>query len=228
MVELDLAKRAEQYLQALHTVGFDLVAPEDYTLIEPMVRATGRATQTPMLSISRNDFTHGDAFWLFLTLSDGTIVGGCAARFYNLRGEEFESYLRRTSQSQYDRDRDPILSVAPPVARDIGGRLVYLGELEIHPEYRGRAKVLKSYFRMLQALAAMKWDFDWMYAFVPNDHVKLTDVYGFTWKMPRAITWREPVPQGRRNDHWMVAISRRHFDHVWSCADYKSLECTRV
>lgn len=219
MIELELTKRAGRYLQALQTLGFDLDAPDDFTKIELMVQATGRTMQTPMLSISRNDFTRGDAFWLFLTLSGSGVVGGCAARFYDLRGEEFEAYLRRTSRWQYDRDRDPILSVAPPVAREIGGRLVYLGELEIHPHYRGRTKVLKSYFRTLQALAAMKWEFDWMYAFVPDDHVKLTDAYGFTWKMPRAITWREPMPQGRRNDHWMVAISRRHFEHIWSCVD---------
>ena len=217
MIELELTKQAGRYLQALQTAGFDLIAPDDYSQIESLVLATGRKAQTPMLSVSRNDFTRGDAFWLFLSLSGGGVVGGCAARFYDLRGEEFEAYLRRTSRWQYDRETDPILSVAPPVAREIGGRLVYLGELEIHPEHRGKAKVLKSYFRMLQALAAMKWDFDWMYAFVPDDHVKLTDAYGFTWKMPRAITWRDPEPQGRRNDHWMVAISRRHFDHVWSC-----------
>ena len=69
--------------------------------------------------------------------------------------------------------------------------------------------------RMLQAMSALKWPhFEAMYAFIPANHVKLTDGYDFSWKIPAAITWKEPVPQGRLNDHW--AVDRVDFEHIWS------------
>lgn len=215
MIELDVAKRAGPFLFNLQEAGFDLVAPDNFAAIEPMVRAMGNSGQAPMLSVTRNDFTRGDAFFLFLT-EGSTYVGSVAARFLDLRDEDFGSFLRRTSKAQYDRELDPIVSIAPPVRREISGKLIFLGELKVLAEHREKRDVLVSFMRMSQALAAMKWpDFDWIYAFIPQDHMDMTDDYGFTWKMPRAITWRDPVPEGRSNDHWLVAVPRPHFTHLW-------------
>lgn len=215
LIELNVIRRAAPHLAALDQAGLDLYAPEDFSEVAELVAQTGRATQTPMLSVSRNDFTLGTAFWVFL-MQQGASVGGAAARLIDLRGESFENYLRRTSTEQYGRARDPIAAVAPPVSDELRGRLVYIGELQLARNHRGNIGVLTAYARMIVALAAMKWpDFDWMYAFIPKEHVKIAGLYGFTWYMPEAITWAEPVPQGRRNDHWMIALPKAHFAHVW-------------
>lgn len=217
LVELEIVRRAAPHLAVLESEGFQVYAPTDFTEIAGLVEQTGRVQQTPMMSISRNDFTLGTAFWLFLMV-DGKCVGGCAAHFIDLRDEPFEQYLRRTSKEQYGRKEDPIDTIARPVSQEIGGRLIYLGELEIHPKYRGKLKTLSAFMRLLQSISVMKWpEFDWMYAFIPFDHVKLTGRYGFTWQMPYAIRWHHPEPPGRLNSHWLVALPKSHFVQLWSC-----------
>lgn len=216
LVDLEILKRSSEHLQALQSEGYEVSAPRDYSLITNAVAKTGRKQQTPMLSLARNDFTRGDAFWLFLE-KDGEPVAGCAAKFCDLKGEAFDAYLRRTSQAQYQRSTDPIVHVAKPVVDKLCGSLIYIGELEFSPEHRGKPKVLYAFLRLLQALAALKWpDFHAMYAILPNNHIKFSDGYGFNWKIPAAITWQEPIPAGRLNDHWIVAIDRLDFDHCWS------------
>lgn len=216
LIELEIVRRAAPHLSSLQADGFEIYAPRDFTEIQELVRQTGREKQTPMMSIARNDFTLGSAFWLFLMV-DGKCVGGCAAHMIDLRDESFEHYLRRTSKEQYQCEEDPIESVAAPVAKEIKGRVVYIGELELKSEYRGRLRSLTAFTRVMQALIAVKWpDFDWMYAFVPLDHSKLTGLYGFTWQMPYAIRWKKPAPEGRLDSHWLIGLPKSHFDHVWS------------
>lgn len=216
LIELEIMRRAAPHLSTLEADGFQIFAPKDFTQIQDLVRQTGRGQQTPMMSIARNDFTLGNAFWLFLMV-DGKCVGGCAAHMIDLREESFDNYLRRTSKEQYQRDEDPIDTIAEPVGQEIRGRVVYIGELELHPEFRGRLRALTAYTKVMQALIAVKWpDFDWMMAFVPLDHSKLTGLYGFTWQMPYAIHWKKPAPEGRLDSHWLIGLPKSHFNHVWS------------
>lgn len=216
LLELEIVRRAAPHMNALESEGFQVYSPTDFSEVAELVQQTGRARQTPMMSISRNDFTLGTAFWLFLKV-DGVCVGGCAAHFIDLRDEPFEQYLRRTSQEQYGRTEDPIANIARPVSQEIRGRLVYIGELEIHPKYRGKLKTVSSFMRLLQSISVMKWpDFDWMYAFIPFHHIKLAALYGFTWQMPYAIRWHDPEPPGRLSNHWMVATPKSHFVQLWS------------
>ena len=217
LIELEIMRRAAPHLNTLEADGFQIFAPKDFTQIQDLVRQTGRGQQTPMMSIARNDFTLGNAFWLFLMV-DGKCVGGCAAHMIDLRDESFEHYLRRTSKEQYNCEEDPIDQVARPVAQEINGRVVYIGELELHPRYRGKIGALSAFIRVMQALIAVKWpDFDWMFAFIPFDHVKLTGKYGFTWQMPYAVRWKKPAPEGRLDSHWIIGLPRAHFDQLWSC-----------
>ena len=212
-LRMRVSRAAQQHLRNLTDHGFDVFSPEDFRSVPKMVAETGRPAQTPMLSIDRNDFVRSDAFWLFL-MRDGVAVGGCAARRYDLAGESLESYLRRTSKNQYMREEDPIISVAKPLRR-ITGRLIYLGELQLHKSVRGNVSVLSSFFHMAQALAALEWEFDWIYAFVPLAHRRLVADYGFNFYIKNAITWHDPPPPGRLNDHVLVAIDIESFSHLW-------------
>ncbi len=189
---------------------------EDFSLVEELFPSTGRNTQTPMMAVSRQDFSRAEAFWLFLT-KEGVVVGGMGVKFVDLGGECIESYLRRTSRHQYGRSKDPIASVAAPVRDELAGKLIYFGELEFAENSRGHPEVLRSFTRLAQILAAVHWpSFDWMYAFIPDEHFRLAREYGFTWYCPNAITWTDPPPQGRLDSHWIMAASKSHFAHLLS------------
>lgn len=214
MIELDVTRRAHEYLGALAAQGYDVTIPEDYQDIPALVLRTGRPQQNPMHALSRNDFAKDDAFWLFLT-KEGRVVAGCAAVRYDLRSDDFEGFLRRTSAQQYGR-HDPIERVAPPVLERLRGELIYVGEMQVHPEFRGNLPVLRAYAGMMLSLSALKWPFDFMYAFVPTQHRRLIEVYGFNWWVEQAISWRAPAPPGRLSSHILCGISAKDFAHHWS------------
>lgn len=214
MIELDVTRRAHEYLGALTAQGYDVTVPEDYREIPALVLRTGRPFQNPMHAVSRNDFGKDDAFWLFLT-KDGQAVAGCAAVFYDLRHDDFADFLRRTSAQQYQR-HDPIERIAPPVLERLRGRLIYVGEMQVHQDFRGNLPVLRAYARMMLSLCALKWSFDFIYAFVPTQHRRLIELYGFNWWVERAIEWRPPEPAGRLSSHILCGISAGDFGHHWS------------
>ena len=64
LIELEIMRRAAPHLNTLEADGFKIFAPKDFTQIQELVKQTGREQQTPMLSMARNDFTLGSAFWL--------------------------------------------------------------------------------------------------------------------------------------------------------------------
>jgi len=214
MKELDITRRAQEYLAALTSRGYDVMVPDSYSDIPSLVLQTGRTRQNPMHSISRNDFTKEDAFWLFLKQSD-RVIGGCAAVYYDLRQDDFGDFLKRTSEQQYERHA-PIKSISDTVVARLKGRLIYTGELQLHTDFKGNISVLQCYFRMLLALSALKWEFDHIYAFVAQEHRRLIDVYGFNWWLDQPIQWRGDPPPGRLNSHLVCGISRNDFLHQWS------------
>lgn len=216
LIELEIAKRSAPLLRLLQDKGYDILAPRDFASIHALVAQTGRPSQSPMLSLARNDFSQGDAFWLFL-MQDGVSVGGCAARYFDLKSESLDAYLRRTSQQQYQCANDPIGRIAAPVGREMGGKMIYMGELQLRDTHRGNFAVVGAFVRLLQAISAIKWpEFDWMYALIPHEHRRIIPHYGYNLQIPQAITWREPVPAGRKNSHILAALKRSHFDHIWS------------
>lgn len=219
MIQNDLVIQSAALLERLNGLGFDILAEDDFEVIQSKVANTGKENQSPMFSLTRNDFTRGTAFWAFL-MKDGKEVGGVAARYYDLRGESLESYLHRTSNAQYGGGDRAIESIAAPVSDNLGGRLIYIGELYISKEARGNLKVLSAFIRLSVVLAAMTWqDFDWVYAFIPKEQARLADAYGFTYRLPKAITWKPPEPQGRLNSHIMIAINSADYLHLLSSGE---------
>ena len=219
MIQNDLVIQSAALLERLNGLGFDILAEDDFEVIQEKVNNTGKEWQSPMFSLMRNDFTRGTAFWAFL-MKDGVEVGGVALRYYDLRGESLESYLHRTSNAQYGGGDPVIESIAKPVSENIGGRLVYIGELYVAKEARGNIKVLRAFIRLSVVLAAMSWqNFDWVYAFIPKEHARLADAYGFTYRLPKAITWKQPEPKGRLDSHILIAMSNADFSHLLSSGE---------
>lgn len=221
--QLNVLARCATYFALLQGLGYEVNSPRDFNSINRMVAQTGRKKQTPMMSISRNDFAQGDAFWLFL-LKDGVAVACASARQVNLGDERADSYLRRTFSAQYENENQ-IGKIALPVSEELTGRLIYFGELEFHPDHRKQPGVLSAFVRILQAEAFSFWpNFDTIFAFVPKEHVRLMWNYGFTTYVPSAVEWNDPVPNGRRSDHCLVTTKRSHFINLWSIDDQLGLE----
>lgn len=209
-----LTSQMGSHLQRIQNLGFDVEPVDDFTSIKRRVRNVGRSHENPMMDVDRLDFTQRTAFWLFLTL-DGRDVGSVGVKCEDLVDEKFDLYLRRTSRAQYGVFEDPIEEVAAPVRASLGGQMIYIGELEFHPEVRGRRGLLPSFIGYLKALSALKWaDFDWMYAFIPERHLLLAHHYEFSMHIPRAITWKAPPPPGRLNSHYLIGLDRQSYRHA--------------
>ncbi|MEH6521197.1 hypothetical protein [Sulfitobacter sp.] len=213
MKSLDIALSVAPHVRALQDRGMDVDATQDFDEVRRRWAQTGRKEQSPMMDVNRHEFTQRDAFWLFLTEGDET-VGGIGVKYVDLVDESFDSYLRRTSRAQYDRLVDPINSIARPVLDQVSGRLVYIGELEFREDKRGRISILTALVGLAKALAAQEWsDFQWMYAFIPKEHVRFIYAYGFSYQLANAVTWHEPVPAGRLNSHFIILLDRYSFAH---------------
>ncbi|MGD1880809.1 MAG: hypothetical protein ACFB11_00620 [Paracoccaceae bacterium] len=199
---------------ALDTRGYSIEVVDDFEQVLALFPQTGRQAQTPMMSIARLDLTTANAFWLFLRSAD-EVVGMLGCRSIELGEEPFDNYLRRTSRLQYERDEDPIEAIAAPVAKELCGQLIYIGELQFREEHRGSFEVLTAVADLAKGLSALRWPgFDWMYAFIPDEHFKLARCYGFSLHIPEAIRWKDPAPVGRKNSHWLMACRRDHYRHA--------------
>lgn len=207
MFQLELISFGAPIIDALKAAGYEPLVVNDFDQVSELAHETGKTGSTPMMQIDRNDFVKGEAFWLFLR-KDGRCVAGLAAKFFDLSNESLESYWRRTSKGQYQRAFDPITTVDPMVGL-LRGRMVYVGELIVDEDYRGKTAVLTRFARLMQLLASNEWRFDWMFGFISEEHTVLNRLYGFSMLVRHAITWADPEPIGRLNTHSLVASSER-------------------
>lgn len=210
-------------LKTLNAEGFDCEADDDFESISRWLERDVTLSQNPKISLLRNDFVKGSAFWSFLT-RDGERVGRLAARFYDIRDEPLGDYLRRTNNAQFGKGREVVDYIAPSVSQFIGGRLIFFGDLEISPQVRTSRKVLSAFARLTMVLSAMTWaDFDWMYAFVTRQHARQAELYGFTYRVPRVLSWKKPVPEGRDDTHVLVASPAADFWHLLRTGEMSEL-----
>ena len=199
----------------LEEQGYKLFSPSSFADVERLSAQTGRQVQTPMLSVDRNDFVSSAAFYIFLEHSD-QVVAGAAAKFVDLENEGFEDYTRRTSQRQYAREEDPVMAVSPIASKLIRGQTVYTGELEFREDHRGKIQVAAAFARVLIGTAFLKWkSAQVFYAFLPLQHRRIAFDYGFSQIIREAITWKQPAPKGRRNDHIIALVERDQLIEEW-------------
>lgn len=214
MIQKDLITQSSAILNWMHERGFDIEIEDDFEAIRLWMRAQGREVQNPKISINRNDFTRGEAFWVFIS-QDGKRFGTLAARTFDLKGELLGDYVRRTSNAQFGGGDDVVEYVAPSLSQLMQGKMIFFGDLLIDEQSRGSKRVLAAYSRLTMICAALAWpEFDWMYAFVTKQHMKLADLYGFTYRVPRVVKWREPIPKGRDDTHVLIAIPSADFRHL--------------
>ena len=190
-------------------LGYTVVATDDFDDIGRRLRECGRHKQAPMSSVSRNDYTQGRAFWLFLERDDRSVVGIGVALIDLGKRENLAQYIDRTSKGQYCRDTNPVARIKR-VINAIDGRLVYVGDLTSSTDDRETSAAIRPLFTMIQLLCVDEWDFDWMYAYIPREKAKIGSIAQFYFKVDNAITWHNPVPEGRKNSHTLIATTPDH------------------
>jgi len=216
MNKLDILKAGAVYNSIISEAGYELDYVDDFEAVPSIALETGRSFQMPGLSVTRNDHTKNTAFWLFIKQGD-EYIGGVAALLQDIGRERFDHYLKRTASNHFpNQNRPTIRHIAKPLGDEVSGKLAYIGELHFKKQSRGQRKILKALMRMLQLLVVAEWDVDWMYAFIPDRHMKarLDLVYGFTRSIPNAQIWSEPAPEVRASSEWFVGVSRADLEHV--------------
>ena len=213
---LDQVALGATFLREIENQGYSIKMVTEFDEVPAIARQSGRDFQMPTFEIAKSHLSAGAAFWLFLYKGDEP-VGGAAAIMQDLGGESFDQFLKRTYAHQFPNPNGPtILEVASPVAEMVRGKLVYLGELTFHPSIRGRRNLLGAFVQLLQLTSWMEWNMDWIYAFIPDRHMRarLDLVYGFSTAIPHAQTWSPPDPDVRSSTEWFVGSSRSQFHHA--------------
>ncbi len=178
-----------------------------------MFADVGKEKVHPMSEVTAEELQSGDAFWLALNRGDRCIT--CiSAKLVDLGEGDFDRYFRGLAASRYgDRD-DVVASVSQPLVDELQGRLIYFGGIEVAPDERGGIRRLGDFAQYVKLLAALRWDFDWMYTIINYKHRRLADDYGFNGKYRNAISWKDPAPEGLANDQMILGINAVHFSHI--------------
>lgn len=206
---LELSQASNLCLDRLLKVGISVEQCTDFQQIRQDAEYLKKPYFTKQLSSDFNDFTLNNAFWLRIFHSESigkkSLIGLVGARKDIIEVGEFSGLLERQMNRLYgDGSESPLLSKTnPPVFDNIYGNVVYIGDLYIVEEHRGRDKIDKrALLVLLFILAQMRWSFDWLYAFVRKEHGErgYLVTYGFTRIYLAALLWKSPPPERDDSD----------------------------
>jgi len=200
---LDVMTLFSTCLVGLAERGITVQESSDFDACEARMRAIGKASFTPMLSSAFNDLSKDHAGWLILH-RDGMDIGGVAARLDSLKSETLPAFWDRSYARMYDGAGALRASHA---CDEIRGNVMYMGEFFISKPARGSRHLLSLFTHLLFSYAALRWQPDWLYAFVRADDVRLgyASEYGFTRQYPGVHLW-DKRPQGRAEGEYLVAL----------------------
>jgi hypothetical protein len=207
--ELDRHIVAARCLEEIKAKGYEIELSTDFETVENTAKKAGRRQIMPTFAIAPSHLTKESAFWLFLK-KEGEPVAGVAAALQDLGRECLADFLKRTYRHQFPHPTgETILEVAEPLY-EVSGKVVYVGELARHDKDKGSRQVLKAFMRMLQLIIVAKWEFNTVYAFIPERHfeARLDRVYSFCTAVERAQVWNEPAPPARSSDEYFVGSTR--------------------
>ena len=203
VANLNVMKLFSTCITRLEERGVSIDASSDFAACEDRMRAIGKASFTPMISSEYNDLSMDHAVWLILQL-DGRDIGGVAARHDTLRRERLTEFWARSYNRLYKNSGRLEASLS---CDEISGNVVYMGEFFITKDARGSRHLLSLYTHLLFAYCALRWQPDWLYAFIRADDVRrgYASEYGFTRQYPGAHTWSQR-PSGRAEGEYVVAL----------------------
>jgi len=203
VANLSVMKLFSTCITNLEARGITIDASSDFAECEDRMRAIGKASFTPMISSEHNDLSMDHAVWLILQ-NDGRDIGGVAARHDSLTRERLADFWQRSYHRLYKNAGRLEGSLN---CDEIKGNVVYMGEFFIAKETRGSRHLLSLYTHLLFAYCALRWQPDWLYAFIRGDDVRrgYASEYGFTRQYPGAHTWSQR-PSGRAEGEYVVAL----------------------
>ncbi|MDJ0826809.1 MAG: hypothetical protein QNJ16_15025 [Rhodobacter sp.] len=215
MSTLNSLRTARVCINALESHGLELGELSDFDVVEQLIEDISKPYLTPILAPNRNDFTQENAFWLVAwdDCEPAMIIG---AKLEDLKDEPIDKFWIRTARRHYPTPAgETIKSVAPHIPNELGGRLVYIGDLFVRPKNRGTLGVLEKFMLLAHLTVAIRWNPDFTYAFMRDRDVRLgfANRYGFTKHVPFARVWSDP-PHGRSNSEWLVSLSRSDREHL--------------
>ena len=170
MIEHQLLTFASTCLISLDRLGFTISVTEDLDGWQARMIEIGKPSNHPMMSPQWHDFAHPEAFGVQLS-ANGNLVGGVAARYHDLGQETLGQYWGRSYKRLYGNGADiPVHSPARKAATEVTGKVVYLGELFVTPDFRstGGAALVMNY---LFLLCAIRWKPSWIYGFIRQKDV---------------------------------------------------------
>ncbi|WP_439523641.1 hypothetical protein [Marivita sp.] len=222
---LDLMKLFGACMRALEDKGITVEESCDFQSCEDRMLDIGKTSITPMLSSEHHDLSADNAVWLILR-KDGKDIGGVAARHDILMSETLSSYWARSYARLYKGQGSlrPVANHTRP-CDEISGQVIYMGEFFIAKGVRGSRHLLSLYTHLLFSYCQLRWNSDWLYAFVRADDARrgYATEYGFTRQYPGAHLWGT-LPKGRVDGEYLVAIQSREladmaefFKHHPSC-----------
>lgn len=215
MQALKLSKMAGACLRGLNELGYEVEAFSDFSSLDAFLGDLGKLDVTPKMAPLHNDFTRGNCCW-FVLLKGGECSAVCGALFQDLGTEPLSEFLKRSTNRQYGTSDIPevVSSVAGAEVLNINRRTAYLGELFVPDGKRGNRRVLRHFMLLVQALIALEWSIDHIYAlFRKRDLLaKMPYLYGFTDHVPAVMTWCAEV-EGRGSDESLASVSMARLLH---------------
>lgn len=193
-------------------VGSDLLTfseTDDLSDFERQMTGIGKEQCHPMVSDKLHDFASDDVFGLYIK-ADGVCIGGMVARLVRLGSDSLDRHLLR-SYSRYYRDcgGSPV-TPRLNITRQITGNVVYQGELFLSPNWRGGRVNVSAVMHYAHILSALKWQPDWIYAFMRIEGLPHASGYGFTRQHVGALNWIEGHPR-RSDKECLVALPLHEF-----------------
>lgn len=214
---LDMADYAGSLIAKARKIGFEYEMYTDYGEVNAVCREMGKPYNTRLLDPLFQDFTVDNCFW-FLVRHHGDVIACIGVRKDILEKKEIFDFLdRQYARVYFSRSGSAIdPSWSPPVFDEIGGVIIYLGDLYVKEEYRSGNSgfSLSNMVLLAQALAFSKWRFDWLYAFIRDKHVEhgYAALYKAAYQYPSAVRWLEKT-ELRADEDWLVCSRAIDFEH---------------
>jgi hypothetical protein len=216
-------------LGELEAIGFQVDAFGQFSELDAFLNGIGKLSVTPKMAPSHNDFTLGNCCWFVLS-KGGECWAVVGALFQDLGSEALSDFLLRSTNRQYGTPAIPVVvsDVAGAGVLNVSGRTAYLGELFVPDNRRGDRRALRYFMLLVQALVALEWRIDHIYALFRKRDVlaRMPYLYGFSDYVPAIMTWCVSV-DGRSSDESLASVS---IDRVLHNADIvaKSKDWLRV
>ncbi|NBN78704.1 hypothetical protein GWI72_10540 [Microvirga tunisiensis] len=204
--------------QGLVDLGLRLEEGADFSHAVAFAMEMGRTGLTEHFSPDLNTYTPPGAFWLRAIDATGATVALAAARLDDLGPMTLADYWRLYWRRCYPGPdgRCELAAAQPAFSAAVSGRVVYMGEMWVHPDWRGRG-VAALFAPAIQMLSLARWEPDWLYVWMrPGLYGAGFDnlTCAFSRVYLRGIRWA--VPPTTVDDDLCVALNSRADAEYWA------------